>query len=251
MEASDKLLISKINDLFRLCQKHATAKFSAFLDGGEIATIQETAIFPYGFNTMFFGGFEESECKMLGVFPEWSECHIGEFPIKALKISGLFTKPLTHRDYLGSLLSLGIERNKLGDIVIMEDNCAICFVSEDIAPYICQNLTKIGNQGVHIGEADMSEAQEIKRKYQRLELVCASMRTDAVVSAITKLSRQKSAELISADKVKVNHRIINDNSKLVKVGDLLSIRGFGRFVIADEGAKTRKDRQHISVDKYL
>ncbi|MBR5270916.1 MAG: hypothetical protein IKV64_01900, partial [Clostridia bacterium] len=126
MEASDKLLISKINDLFRLCEKHATAKFSSFLDGGEIATIQERAVFPYGFNTMFFGGFEESECKMLGVFPEWSECDIQEFPIKALKISGLFTKPLTHRDYLGSLLSLGIERNKLGDIAVIEDNSAIC-----------------------------------------------------------------------------------------------------------------------------
>lgn len=251
MEASDKLLISKINDLFRLCEKHSCAKFSAFLDGGEIAVIQDNLIFPYGFNTMFFGGFDESESKMLGVFPEWSECEESEFPIKALKISPLFTKPITHRDCLGTLLSLGIERNKLGDIAITEDNGAICFVSEDIAPYICANVSKISNQGVHIEETDMTWAQKIKRKYQRLELVCASMRTDAVVGAITKLSRQKSADLISADKVKVNHRIIKDNSRSVKEGDLLSIRGFGRFIIRQEGAKTRKDRQHISVDKYL
>ena len=86
MEASDKLLISKINDLFRLCEKHSCAKFSPFLDGGQIAVIQDNIVFPYGYNTMFFGGFEVAECKMLGVFPECEEPLGEEFPIKALKM---------------------------------------------------------------------------------------------------------------------------------------------------------------------
>lgn len=250
MEASDKLLISKINDLFRLCQKYSCARFSLFLDGGQIAVIQDNIVFPYGYNTMLFGGFDGSECKMLGVFPEWEEPLGEEFPIKALKIKGSFSKELTHRDYLGSLLSLGIERSKLGDIVLCEDNSAICFVCEDICEYIRTNLTKIGNQGVHIEEATAHETGQIKRKYIRMELVCASMRLDAVVGAITKLSRQKASDLVLGEKVKINHRTVKDNSKSVKEGDLLSIRGFGRFVVREEGSKTRKDRLHISVDKY-
>lgn len=250
MEASDKLLISKINDLFRLCEKHSCAKFSPFLDGGQIAVIQDNIVFPYGYNTMFFGGFEEAECKMLGVFPEWEEPSGEEFPIKALKIKGSFSKELTHRDYLGSLLSLGIDRSKLGDIVLCSDNSAICFVCEDICEYIRTNLSKIGNQGVHIEEATAHETGKIKRKYIRMELVCASMRLDAVVGAITKLSRQKAADLVMGEKVKINHRTVKDNSRSVKEGDLLSIRGFGRFTIKAEGSKTRKDRLHISVDKY-
>ena len=250
METSDKILVSKTNDLFRLCEKYSSERFSNFLNGGDIAVIEDNIQFPYGFNTMYYGGFEDSECKMLGVFPQWTEPTKESFPIVALKISSTFTKPLAHRDYLGALLSLGIERNKMGDIALLENNDAICFVCEDIADYICSNLHKIGSQGVTIQKVYGQEAENIKRKYIRMELVCASMRADAVVGAITKLSRQKAAELISASKVKVNHRQISDNSKAIKENDLISVRGFGRFVIRQEGAKTRKDRVHICVDKY-
>ena len=251
METADKILLSRINDIFRLCEKYSCERFSPFLDGGEIAVIEDNMHFPYGFNTMYFGGFEGSERKMIGVFPEWSEADGALFPISVIRVKCTFSAELTHRDYLGSLLSLGIDRSKMGDIVVDTPQSAYCFVCSDIAKYICDNLHKIGNKGVTVEEIGLDEVKTVSHKFTRLELVCASMRADAVVGAITRLSRQKAAELIASGKVKINHRVIADNSKPVKENDLISIRGFGRFVMRGEGAKTRKDRLHISVDKYV
>ena len=252
MEATtDKILVSKVNDLFRLCEKYSSERFLGFLDGGQLALIEDNITFPYGFNVMLFGGYSEAEKKILGVFPDWSEPSENLFPISVLRIKSSFSGGLTHRDYLGSLLSLGIDQSKVGDILVDSESSAYCFVCEDIAAYICDNLFKIGNKGVTITPIPLAEVADVSRKYLTMELVCASLRTDAVVSAITKLSRQKASELISSGKVKINHRVTDDNSKPLKENDLISIRGFGRFIIRHEGGKTRKDRLHITVDKYV
>lgn len=252
MEATtDKILISKVNDLFRLCEKYSAERFLGFLDGAQLAVVEDSVSFPYGFNVMLFGGFSDAEKKIVGVFPDWCEPQEDLFPIAVLRIKSSFSGGLTHRDYLGSLLSLGIDQSKLGDILVDSESSAYCFVYEDIAQYICDNLRKIGNKGVTVTSISLDEVADVSRKYQRMELVCASLRTDAVVAAITKLSRQKASELISSGKVKINHRVTSDNSKPLSVDDLVSIRGFGRFVIRGEGGKTRKDRLHITVDKYV
>lgn len=252
MEATtNKILLSKANDLFRLCEKYSSERFSAFLDGGQLAFIEDNAVFPYGFNVMLFGGYAESEKKILGVFPDWTEPCEALFPISALRIELGFSGTLSHRDYLGALLSLGIDGGKIGDILVDTEQSAYCFVCEDIADYICANLRKIGSYGVKITQIPLCDVKDVKRSYQHMSLICASLRTDAVVGAITKLSRQKASDLIGAGKVKINHRITEENASLLKEGDLISIRGFGRFILRGTGAKTRKDRLHINVDKFI
>lgn len=252
MEATtNKILLSKTKDLFRLCEKYSTERFSAFMDGGELAFIEDNVTFPYGFNIMLFGGHPDSEKKMLGVFPEWTDPQEELFPITVLRIESSFMGGITHRDYLGSILGLGLEVNKIGDILVDSDKSAYCFVCSDIAEYIQSNLKKIGPRGVSVKQIPLSEVSNVKRNYQRMNLVCASLRTDAVVGAITKLSRQKAADLIAGGKVKINHRVTESNASPLKEDDLISIRGFGRFILRGEGAKTRKDRIHISVDKYI
>ena len=248
---TNKLLTSKVNDLFRLCEKYSAERFSAFIDGGELAIIEDSIIFPYGFNTMLFGGYEDCEKKILGVFPEWTTPSEEMFPITVLRIESSFSGGITHRDYLGSILALGLEANKIGDILVDTDKSAYCFVASDIADYIISNLKKIGSRGISVKAIPLTDVRDVKRSYQRMNLVCASLRTDAVVGAITKLSRQKAADLIAGGKVKINHRLTSSNSALLKEDDLISIRGFGRFILRGEGAKTRKDRLHISVDKYI
>lgn len=250
MTAEDKLLIAKTEDIIRLCEKYSCARFSNFLDGGEIALLEDEFHFPYGYNFLFFGGSKDCERKILGVFPEWEDAEETAFPISVLKIEGGFKRQLTHRDYLGTVMSLGIERGKTGDILI-DGSCAYVFVYDDVADYIKDNITKIGNQGVKITVTELSDFTAPERKFERIETVCASMRLDAVAAAAAKLSRQESARLIESGKVKLNYREVYEVSKPVKEGDLISVRGSGRYILSETGNETRKGRLHIILNKYI
>lgn len=250
MDADEKLLISKTEDLFRLCDKYASARFSDFLDGRELVTIRDNVIIPFDYNVMFFGGFSDAEKKIMGVFPQWAEPDATGFPIVCLKVIGGFTRKLTHRDYLGTVMSLGIAPQKLGDIVVYDD-FAYVLVHSDVAEYVSDNLHKIGNQGVKVELIDNPDVIKIERKYKTIGAVCAAPRLDAVVGAAANISRAQSAALITAGKVKLNHRETEKVAETVKEGDLLSIRGYGRFLVHSFNGETRKMRLHITLKQYI
>ena len=237
MTDEEKLLISRVNDAFNLCEKYAMQN-----------CIKENVY--CGDTTMFFGGFEDSERKMFGVFPEWIEPDTMQFPISIVKITHKYGSELSHRDYLGSIMSLGIDRSKTGDILI-DGNNAYVFAESDICDYIKNNINKIGNKGVVTSVCDASEVVLPERKFQIMNVVAASMRLDAVASAMMNSSRAHTAKLIEAGKVSVNHREITKGAYEVKEGDLLSVRGFGRALIDQIGANTRSGRLHVVIKKYI
>lgn len=251
MEAtSEKLLLAKCEDLFTLCDKYCYPRFSDFLDGAEQAVLQDKMTFTYGAKTLMFGGFDDAEKKILGVFPEWTEPDISEFPISCIKVEGGFSRKLTHRDYMGTVMSLGITPSKLGDI-IADDGFAYIFLHNDMVDYIADNLHKIGNQGVKVTKVEDMQSIKVERQYKTIGAVCASERLDAVTAAAANVSRAVSAGLIEGGKVKLNHREITKTSEPVKEGDLLSIRGHGRFLIYKFGGETRKNRLHITLKQYI
>ena len=139
--AEEKLLIAKTNDLYNKCDKYASAVFSVFLDPASQVVVKENCINNSGYHNVWFGGYGMSERNVLGVFNEWEEPDNKYFPISALKIECKYSAGLSHRDYLGAILSLGIDRSKIGDIAVDGDN-AVVFVLEDIAEYIKTNLLK-------------------------------------------------------------------------------------------------------------
>lgn len=250
MDAQEKLLVSKAEDLFDLCDKYAQPRFSGFLDGAEQATIFDNVVFPCDYNVLFFGGFPDAEKKIMGVFPQWTEPDTDEFPISCLKVEGGFTKKLTHRDYLGTIMSLGLTSQKLGDIVV-SDGFAYVLLHSDMAEYVADNLHKIGNQGVTVTVIEDLSQIQIERQYKTFGTVCASPRLDAVVAAAVNISRAQSATLINGGKIKVNHREITRTAEPVKEGDLLSIRGYGRFLVHSFDGTTRKNRMHITFKQYI
>lgn len=244
-----KILLARANDLFDLCDKYASARFSQFLDGAQRADIRDNIRFPYGYNVMFWGGFEESERKIFGVFPEWEEAEEDKFPISVVKFTSGFSKKLTHRDYLGTVMSLGIDRSKIGDILI-EEEFAYVFAYSDIAEYIRDNIRKIANVGV---KAELLEGGVYipEKEYKTVDTVCASLRLDAVITGALNISRNASVQLIREGKVKLNYREENQSSKTVKEGDLISVRGYGRFFLEEAGNETRKGRLHITIKFYV
>lgn len=248
MNTDKKLLLAKTEDLFTLCDKHCEAKFSSFLDGAETAVIEDDFSVPYGYNTMFFGGYEGAERKIFGVFPEWEEADTDAFPISIVRFDAPKFRTLTHRDYLGTLMSLGFDRSKTGDILV-DDLGAYAVLMSDIAEYAVRNVNKIANIGVktHIIE----NFTPPKPKTAEKMCVCASARLDAVIAAALNLSRTVSEKLISNGNVKVNHRETLDRSKQINEGDLISVKGYGRFILKETGGKTGKGRLHITVEKFL
>lgn len=246
MTGQCKILLAKTKDLFTLCDKYACPRFSQFLDGGEIADIKDNMHFPYGYNVMFWGGYEDCERKILGVFPEWEDAAADKFPLSVIKFTSNFSKKLSHRDYLGTIMSLGIDRSKTGDILI-EGNDAYVFAYDDIAEYICNNISKISNIGVKAQILSGDAVSIPKRQYTVFETTCASLRLDAVVSGALNISRNESMRLISAGKVRLNYREALHSSQSIKEGDLISVRGYGRFFLEEAGNETRKGRLHITV----
>lgn len=247
MTDNDKLLCAKIADLYKKCERNCAPAFSDFLDGAEQCTVRENC-FSAGFNTEFFGGFPEAERKVFGVFPEWEEPD--DFPIMMLEITHTFGDELSHRDYLGSILGLGIDRCKTGDILI-EGNTAFVFVLKSMADFIADNLKKIGSRGVKVKILNLSEVKIPERKFLMINAVCASTRLDAVLGACINSSRAKSAALIEAGLVKVNHKEVFQGAKQVETGDLISARGHGRFILSEVGNETRSGRIHINIKKFI
>ncbi len=194
------------------------------------------------------GGYDDAERCICAFYTYEDELNP---PICALKFS-IKSKAavLSHRDYLGSVLSLGIKRETVGDIIV-SDSGAVVFCLTEIADYIIDNLTKIGGSGVRIELADMSEDIRVERQFEESFATVSSLRCDCIVAAATRLSRTKAAELIEKGLVTVSYNTVLSHSVLLKDGDVISIRGYGKFRLQTDGALSKKGRIHVSLLKYI
>ncbi len=247
----DKQLISRAEDLLDMAQRQYTLKHSGFLSPHERIVLQRNLKAPRDVKTEFYGGHEEFERSVLLCYPaDFNLEDFGELPIAVLLIEGRDLERLNHRDYLGSLLGLGLKREKIGDILPAGSKCYV-FVLAEIAPYILLNLTKIGSAGVQITEMPLSEIEVPEKKIQAIEGTVSSLRLDNVLSLALNTSRSKAVEWLRSGRVMLNWEPEENVSKALKEGDMLSIRGFGRVRLAAVGGKTRKDRTHIRLEKYV
>ncbi len=160
-------------------------------------------------------------------------------PLKILDIKCRDGAKLSHRDYLGSVTGLGISRDMFGDIYT-DENGAKIIVLDEIADYVKEQLTKIGRYGVSVSVCSIGEMKMPGRKFKELSFTVSSLRTDSVVSGCTGVSRGDAAALIKAEKVTVNWDNAVSVSGHVNGGDIISVRGFGRFLIETTGATTKR-----------
>lgn len=240
------IFVKHVQDVVRLCDKYQAPRFSKFLDERGQAEILKA---PLG-NTMLYGGYDGAEWKMFGAFPDYQEPSADEFPIQVLDIRKRYNTPLGHRNYLGTILSLGIDRNKIGDILV-EDSGAYVFVSADISEFLADNITKISSCGVNVRIVDINQVKVPEKRSQIMDVVAASKRIDAVVAAITHTSRRDMKKEIAIGNVKVNHAPVSSRDGQLKEGDVLSIKGFGRVKIIGFGGLTKSGRLHIEVERFL
>ncbi len=175
-----------------------------------------------------------------------------DYPIRMVQIrpSNIkFAENLTHRDYLGAILNLGIARDKTGDILFAED---AVYLSCDpvIADFLCENLTRVRHTAVRAALSDQRGALPA-RATLTLHANVASPRLDAVVGAAFQASRSSMSGLICGGKVFVNGRETMQGSYMLKTGDVVSVRGYGKFRYAGQGSMTKKGRLNITLEKYV
>ncbi len=213
----------------------------------------------------FFGGYHAAERKQIFLLPEYiSSVAAGDREVLfemlkedfaesavALRITGSGFRTLTHRDYLGTLLSLGIERETLGDICVLDEHSAIVFCSREMESHILLSLTSIANDKVKVEREQADADMPSTKRYQAFTDTVASERLDCVVAALFNLSRDKAQNLIRAGAVEHNYEAASRTDAYVKADDLISARGYGKFVIRDISQATKKGRIRLFADKYI
>lgn len=194
------------------------------------------------------GGFLNAERKIISIYPDYLAFESIEAPIVPLSINGDI-KGLSHKDFLGSLMGLGITREKIGDILIHEENSQV-IVEDLISDYIIFNLEKVGNKNVKIKKIKKNELKEGKKDYKEKNITMPSLRLDVVMSNALKLSRNDSMNIIKSGRVKVNWEPISKPFFEVNSGDLISVKKYGRFILSDVLGKTKKGRIKAKITIY-
>lgn len=194
-----------------------------------------------------FGGTDFSERQII----RFGRLDI-DFPISCIHITPMlkkFSDELTHRDFLGALINLGIKRETLGDIIIT-DNEAFVFCLSNITDFILQNLTRVKHTTIKCSLADELPGDAFN-KVQNKEFNVVSLRLDAIIGEIYNLSRSRSQLIIREKKVFVNGRITENNSYNVKPADKITVRGMGRFIFGDTIRNTKKGRFFVNVHLFI
>ena len=245
----DALLRARVEDACNLCDMRSCPRFVGFLDEHRQA-VARAVLHEKGMCTyLFFGGYEEAERTVLGVFPDFLPPDPALFPVSAIGFRYRQSADLSHRDFLGALLATGIKREKIGDIVC-GNGLAVVFADEELAPFLAQSVNKVGAEGVR-AEYPFTEPVTVKREFREYRDTVASPRLDAVVKAALRVSREEAARQITAGLVSCNHMPCEAVAHTVKEGDILSVRGAGRFRVAALGPLTHKGRLILLLHKYI
>ncbi len=239
----DKLLCSKIDDAVNLCLTRQKPYYFSFMSEYSRAVATKYLEYIQFESFCFFGGYENSERKILGLF--YDQVNTDDFPITAVSFKFRKCDKLTHRDFLGALMSLGIERETVGDILVEDGRC-VTFVKEELANYIISQISKVGNVGVNVSKHSGSSLPK-GRGQEELTFVVSSLRLDNIVAAVCNLSRDKTKSLILSDNVRVDFLPCQNISQTLQPGCCLSIRGKGKYVFNAVCGNTAKGRIRISV----
>lgn len=247
----DELLKKRFRELADKAWQNNIYTFTGFLSLSDLSCFYEMERELSFVPAVVFGGSEDTERAMIRFGSKELFGYEEEFPVTCLKIRPLmqkFADDLSHRDFLGALMNLGIERSTLGDI-ILKDNQGYLFCTSTIAPFIIENLCRIKHTQVLCEETKDIPVQS-KEDLTEIRIQISSERIDGIVSRVYKLSRSESVELFRQKKIFVNGRLCENNSRMLKAGDKVSVRGFGKFIYTEKQGISKKGKLNASVLVY-
>lgn len=203
-------------------------------------------------NGTLFGGYDNAERQMIAFIPD-ALSYDWNYPIYCLEVKPLapkFAEKLTHRDVLGSIMNLGIDRSKLGDIIIKE-NCFYIICEEIISKVMQEQLTRIKHTTVKIQQMSLPIEMNISPDLEVVQDLVASNRIDCIIAKAYHTSRSEAAEFLLSEKVFVNGKCISNCNQNIQTGDIVSVRGKGRFVFETSDSLSKKGKLRVTFKKYI
>lgn len=253
----DKILFAHIEDLYDKCTGGYTLENSGFLDLRQQSLVKDR--YRYDSAIEFYGGYKDAERRVCVFRPEWIAQSVAEYfadneednPIVWIRVfRQAGSRVLSHRDYLGSLVGMGLKREKIGDILVREDGADIA-VLRDIAEFLLYNYDKAGRTSLKPEIVSSSDIKLPPLRFKEITDTVASLRLDSVLSSAFGLSRAKAAEAVRKGIAFVNSSQIIKPDFNVSEGDRLVIRGEGKAKLAEIGGSSKKGRTYIKIEKYL
>ena len=236
----DEFFLKRIRELANLSWQRDIVTFSDFLNLNEQNILNSQNFHKLGVTAESFGGYENALAFT------W------EYPIDCLRIEPKalkFSEELSHRDYLGALLNLGVDRSVIGDIVVQK-KAAWFFCQNKMTEFFLENLCRVRHTNILITKVEDSD--EFPRPVlESVSGTCASVRLDSLISLAFKTSRSSMVSYIEGGQVFVNGKLITSNGYEPKDGDIISVRGKGRFIFDGVSHQTKKGRCSVRIMRYV
>lgn len=257
MKEQEAIFKKRLQDLSKRAFYRDIAIFTDFLDLNELHMVHSFRPEESGIRIRCFGGYEGAERQIAAFLPDALSYEDGQeidrmYPINCLKISSCSKKygeSLSHRDYLGALVHLGIDRCTLGDIVIKEKD-AYLFCLEQMTDFLQQHLDRVRHTNVTVTK--VTDPEDLpKPELKEIHGTVASVRLDSMIALAFSSSRSSMLGLIEGGKVFVNGKMVVSNGHPLKSGDTVSVRGYGKFRFDGETTVTKKGRYGVTVYRYI
>ena len=250
----DELVISRIEDKIRQCRDGYYVTATGLLDSHEQALARQAMMHSADVRTFLWGGYEGAERRMLVCVPAEipmtdEEAYEGLLEVLRVKKPAI-SRELSHRDYLGSMLGLGIDRSVTGDILVRDDGADIIIVPE-IADFLLEEYVQVGRTHVSREVHPLSELILPEVRTQIIKDTVPSARLDSIIASAFKLSRSKAAEAIRGGIVSVDHIECLKPDARVEEGAILVLRGRGKALLKEIGGESKKGRIWVVIEKYI
>lgn len=248
----DRLLLAKILDRQSQSQRKSIPVCTDFLSPHERALAEDVLraaeISPE--THVASGGYGGAERQAILFLPDWQAPETAEFPFRYLRASYHPEYGLSHRDFLGSLMGLGIVREKVGDLLVGERSCDL-IVADSVAEFLLRDWTQAGRAPLKVTAVSAEDLNVPEIRCEEVRDTVQSLRLDAVAATGFRMPRGRAAELIEGGHVEVNWRDCVKPDHLLAAGDTVSARGFGKFKLEQVGGTTRKGRTGIVLKRYV
>ncbi|MCI8549356.1 MAG: RNA-binding protein [Lachnospiraceae bacterium] len=253
MNKEEQIFLNHLQDLADTCYRRNIPVYTDFLNMYE-QTVFLSAMPEFSHvRVIMDGGYGEAERKIVCFLPVYEEKFSREclpaMPLRIQSSAGKFTVPCTHRDYLGAVLNLGIERGKIGDFLVGRDY-AYVLCMKTMADFLLENLTSVKRNPVLCTPADFSDL-EGEITFTEMTGSVASLRMDSLLTVFMKVSRSQANSFLEGEKVFINGKLCLSSSTVPKEGDVVSVRGVGKFVFDEIVSSTKKGRLLVKLKKYI
>lgn len=246
MEKEDKLLLAQLEDRIHLCLEDCIPGSTGFLDSRQLSLAEGLCRKFPGLNYQMDGGYEEAERKICRLTPEGEE---GQLLLALLRVQYKGSQDLSHRDYLGSLLGLGIKRNQIGDILV-RPNGADVLILKELGSFFLSSLEKVGNLFVETELKDLKEVIVPEFQREEVRMTVSSLRLDNLTASAFRVSRGDAIEAIRRGLIFVNGLPQSKQDRNLQPGDKLVFRGKGKIILSDILGNTKKDKIAVVIQVF-